>query len=592
MEHKLLLVDDEKNVLNCLVRALRQSPYDIQTANSGTEALRIMRDHEFGVIVSDFKMPSMNGAELLNEVKNLYPDTVRIILSGYADLASVTQAINEGSIYRFLFKPYENDVIIENVNEAFREYELVKENQRLARDLEKANSELAALNAGLESKVEEKTRLVSKMAQYDSLTELPNRFLFIDRLKQAISFAERNNYKVAIVFIDLDKFKKINDSFGHTVGDQVLKMVADRIGPAIRQVDTLARIGGDEFTLIVGELSSSHAVVPVIKRIMQALIESFVIEEREIYITASIGVSLYPDDGEDIKDLLKNSDAAMYHAKREGRNNFQFYSNSMNDCAMERLSLESELRHALKRNEYVLHYQPQYELGSNRLIGFEALIRWQHPTNGLLYPDSFIPILEETGMIIEVGEWVIKAACEQLMSWQNEGADSIQMAVNTSAIQFNKPDFVERVDILTKESGIDIRNGCLEIEMTESLIMDDVEKVIGTMTALRQLGIEMSIDDFGTGYSSFAYIRSFPIQTIKIDRYFIKDLENSEDAQIIVKAIIAMAHAMKLRVIAEGVETNKQKQYLESIDCDVIQGYLVGKPLDSQQAFEVLKKRN
>ena len=589
MKHGVLLVDDEKHVLSSVKRVLRPLDHDIYTAESGAEALELLKQHEISIVVSDFRMPHMNGAELLSEIKKRYPDTIRIILSAYADLEAVTRAINEGSIYKFLFKPFDNSHLIQIVQEALEQYNLVKENQKLHADLEQANHELTVFNNELEKRVADKTKLVAKMAQYDDLTGLPNRFLLMDRLNQAIATAERNDSIVAVAFIDIDQFKKVNDSFGHATGDRLLQMVADRISPVIRKSDTLARIGGDEFTLMVTGLKSKRDIKPAVQTVMRAMSKPFLLENREIFLTASIGITAYPDDGVDEHNLLKNADAAMYHAKDEGRNNYQFYTNSMNEEAEERLAMESLLHQALDRNEFTLHYQPQYRIDNHKLTGFEALIRWQHPEQGLVSPDKFIPVLEETGLIVQVGEWVCKTACQQLKSWQDEQLPTVQMAVNISALQFNKPDFIEMIKRNILESGIDTRHGCFEVEMTESLLMNDTERVISTMTKLRQLGIEMSIDDFGTGYSSFNYLRSFPINTIKIDRSFIHEMNSSDDAQTIVNAIIVMAHAMNLTVIAEGVENDEQAQHLQAMGCDVIQGFLYGKPTTADQATEILR---
>ncbi len=422
-------------------------------------------------------------------------------------------------------------------------------------------------------------------ANYDALTELPNRNLSQDRLGQALSFARRHGRDLAVMFIDLDHFKNINDSLGHNIGDLLLKQVSARLAGCVREGDTVARQGGDEFVVILSEIAAEEDATVVARKILKAMVEPFTIEGHELYVTCSIGIALYPKDGEDGQTLLKNADAAMYRAKDLGRNNVQFYAAEMNAKAMERLTLENGLRHALERNEFVVHYQPQVDLRSGEITGMEALVRWQHPELGLISPARFIPVAEETGLIVPLGEWVLRTACEQNKTWQLAGLKPVSVAVNLSARQFKHQDLVQVVADILKETDLD--PGYLELEMTEGLVMQNVEATIATLTRLKAMGVKLSIDDFGTGYSSLSYLKRFPIHTLKIDQSFVRNITTDPDDAVIAKTIISMAHDMQLKVIAEGVETEGQKSFLRLRHCDEMQGYLFSRPVPAGE-FEVL----
>ena len=426
---------------------------------------------------------------------------------------------------------------------------------------------------------------LERQANYDTLTGLANRNLFQDRLSQALISSRRNNRGLAVLFIDLDHFKQINDSLGHDAGDLLLTQVATRLTGNVREGDTVARQGGDEFVLILSEIREEDDVPVVAQKILQAMSAPFDINGRELHITCSIGIASYPKDGEDRQTLLKNADAAMYRAKELGRNNAQYYAAEMNLKAMERLVLENGLYHALERNEFLLHYQPQVDLRSGEIAGMEALVRWQHPELGLVSPAMFIPVAEDSGLIVSLGEWVLRTACAQNKAWQLAGFKPISVAVNLSARQFRQPDLAEMVAAILGETGLD--PACLELELTESLVMQDVEKTIATLSKLKAMGIKLSIDDFGTGYSSLSYLKRFPIDTLKIDQSFVRDITTDPDDAAIAKTIISMAHDMQLRVIAEGVETEAQKSFLQQRHCDEMQGYLFSRPLPAEM-FETL----
>jgi diguanylate cyclase (GGDEF)-like protein/PAS domain S-box-containing protein len=422
-------------------------------------------------------------------------------------------------------------------------------------------------------------------ANYDTLTELPNRNLLQDRLSQALAYVRRHERGLAVLFIDLDYFKNINDSLGHNAGDRLLKQVAARLVGCVREGDTVSRQGGDEFVIVLSDIAAEEDVTLVTQKILKVMSDSFDAEGHQLYVTCSIGIALYPKDGEDAETLLKNADAALYRAKDLGRNNAQFYTAEMNVKALERLILENSLHHALDRNEFLLHYQPQVDLRTGEITGMEALVRWQHPELGLIPPARFIPVAEESGVIVPLGEWVLRTACAQNKAWQLAGLKPVCVAVNLSARQFKQQDMVEVVTRILKETELD--STYLELELTESLIMQNVEATIATLGRLKAMGIKLSIDDFGTGYSSLSYLKRFPIDTLKIDQSFVRNITTDPDDAAIVKTIISMAHDMQLRVIAEGVETEEQKSFLHLRHCDEIQGYFFSRPVPAE-AFEAL----
>lgn len=422
-------------------------------------------------------------------------------------------------------------------------------------------------------------------ANYDTLTALPNRNLLQDRLGQALTYARRHARQLAVLFLDLDFFKNINDSLGHDAGDLLLKQVAARLTDCVREGDTVARQGGDEFVVILSDIEEEEDVTAVTRKILKAFADPFSIGSHELYVTCSIGIALYPKDGEDIQSLLKNSDAALYRAKEQGRNNSQFYTMEMNVKALERLVLENNLRHALDREQFEVYYQPQVDLRSGEINGMEALLRWKHPEMGMVPPTKFIPMAEESGLIVPIGEWVLRTACKQNKAWQDAGLRPVCVAVNLSARQFRHQDLVALVAGILKETGLD--PSLLELELTESLLMQNVEATIDTLTRFKAMGVKSSIDDFGTGYSSLSYLKRFPIDTLKIDQSFVHNITTDPDDAAIAKTIISMAHEMKLRVIAEGVETEEQRSFLHLRHCDEMQGYLFSKPVPAEE-FEVL----
>lgn len=426
------------------------------------------------------------------------------------------------------------------------------------------------------------------LAHHDALTGLPNRSFFQERCREALLRAERHGYRVGLLFIDLDGFKTVNDSLGHPVGDSLLQGVAERLGGNLRKSDLLARQGGDEFTVLLDELDDPQAAVTVAGKLLAALREPFQLEGHTLYISASIGIGCYPQDGQDAQTLLKNADTAMYRAKEEGRNTYRFFSAEMNRRALESLTLINSLRLALERNEFALHYQPRFDLAAGRVNGVEALLRWQHPDLGLVLPERFIGLAEESGVIGPLTEWVLRTACNQASAWRNAGLDAVRMAVNLSPRQFRRPDLVSTITLILQETGLD--PGVLELEITESMVMQNPDGAQRTLTELKALGITVAIDDFGTGYSSLRNLKQFPIDYLKIDRSLIGDIPGDRDDVAITRAIIAIAKRLKLRLIAEGVETQEQHAFLQAEGCEDGQGYWLGRPQPAEELEPVLRR--
>ncbi len=426
---------------------------------------------------------------------------------------------------------------------------------------------------------EEKVRY---LAHHDALTGLPNRYSLHERLVQAVGTARRNGRQLAVFMIDLDRFKVINDTLGHTVGDQLLIEVAKRLSGSVRETDIVARLGGDEFVVVLPTIDTPADAAHVAEKIIAAMAQVFLLEGSELRTSPSIGISLYPEDAIDIADLLKNADIAMYHAKELGRNNFQFFTETMQIAANNRLAVEADLRTAIEQGQFILHYQPQLDLRNGRLIGVEALVRWEHPLRGLISPLDFIAVAEETGLIVQLGDWVLVEACRQLARWRANGLTAVVMSINLSACQFLDPDLPKRLDAVLAENGLDASS--LNLEITESMSMASPETTASLIQSLTGMGTSLAIDDFGTGYSSLAYLKLFPIKTLKIDRSFVKDIETDPNDAEICDVTVLLAHKLGLDVVAEGVETEAQLRYLRSIGCEKIQGYLISRPLPADQA--------
>lgn len=429
---------------------------------------------------------------------------------------------------------------------------------------------------------------IRELADYDVLTGLPNRRLLRERFDQLVAAAERDKEELAVIFLDLDHFKRVNDSLGHSVGDDLLCEVARRLDSVVRRVDTLARLGGDEFIFAMPGFHSA-AAADVARRLIDVFSRPFEVGGHELTVTPSLGISIFPHDGYDLETLLRNADTAMYQAKEIGRNAFRFYSSEMNSKSLDRLLMESNLRRALSQNEFVLHYQPLVNLESGLIVGVEALIRWLHPELGLIMPDRFIHIAEETGLINPIGDWVLCEACRQAQAWVEEGLPAMAMAVNVAPVQFRQSGFIEVVAGALATSGLE--PGRLELELTERTVMHDADINMGSLSALHRMGVELSLDDFGTGYSLLAYLKRFPVGKLKIDRSFVNDLETDPDDWAIASTIVSMGRSLRMTVLAEGVEKAEQLALLRKMGCDMAQGFLFSRPVSAEGMADMLRRQ-
>jgi len=428
---------------------------------------------------------------------------------------------------------------------------------------------------------------IQYLATHDSLTGLPNRVMFAELLSHVLASARRNRRKFAVLFIDLDRFKFINDSLGHEAGDALLCEVARRLKDSLRASDIVARMGGDEFVMLLQDLGNSEQAGGIARKLLSAVIKPIELNGQECRVTASIGISVFPDDAPDETSLMTHADLAMYHAKEEGKNNFQFYDGRLETMSLERLALETRLRRAIERNELSLHYQAKLDLRDNTIAGVEALLRWNSPELGAVSPAQFIPLAEETGLILAIGKWVLRSACEQCVQWQNAGLPPVRVSVNLSPRQLNDPELVAAVRTVLADTGL--KPDLLELEVTESSVMHNVERALEVLGALKDMGVRLAIDDFGTGYSSLAQLKRFPIDTLKVDRSFIRELPSDSEDKAIAEAIIAMGKTLSLTVVAEGVETREQQEFLRERACDQMQGFFFSKPVPAADFAELLR---
>jgi len=422
---------------------------------------------------------------------------------------------------------------------------------------------------------------MSHQAQHDSLTDLPNRILFNDRLMQSISLAERQGKQLALMFVDLDHFKKINDSLGHGVGDKLLQSVARRLVTCVRRTDTVSRLGGDEFVVLLSQVEREEDAACSARKVLRALAAPHIIDSKSLDVTVSIGVSTYPTDGPDAESLMNKADTAMYEAKQHGRNNYQFFRPEMQAALADRQLLERDLRYALGRNEFLLHYQPKFNLQTGEMTGVEALIRWLHPQRGMISPAQFVPIAEECGLIISIGRWVLLETCKQAQAWNDSGLGVVPVAVNVSATEFGDKDFISGVRAALIATGVEPPN--LELELTESVLMIDAESTVENLRALKAIGIQLAIDDFGTGFSSFTYLQRFPVDALKLDQSFVQEMREDHADATILSAMINLGNSLKRRVIAEGVETREQLRFLQRHECGQGQGYYFSRPVVAEQ---------
>jgi diguanylate cyclase (GGDEF)-like protein len=592
----LLFVDDEPNVLKALRRLFYQENYTIFLAESGADGLDILNAHAVDLIISDMRMPAMNGVEFLCEVVAKWPETIRILLTGYADLQSTIDAVNKGRIYNYCNKPWQDQELKLLVRNALEQKRLRQERDLFADVIVQKNAELDTLNKQLQVLLELRTKQLdfanlnlniqqdqlNYQASYDELTGLINRHLLSERLHQAIYAAESNQSHVCLFFLDIDNFKVINDTLGHSVGDELLKVTAQRLLTCTRAVDSVARYDGDGFVIILPEVARLEEASIIAERIITEISQPLQLGGHSLQETISIGISFYPQDGLTVEVLLQHADAAMYDAKHRGRNTFRFYTEELNQRLLRHMLLKEELRQALRAEQFVVYYQPKINLHTGTVSGVEALLRWQHPEKGLIPPDHFIPFAEEIGLILPMGEWVLKTACLQAKAWQDAGFPKITVAVNISPKQLHSAAIVDTIVEVLSQSGLNA--DYLDLEITEGAVMQEPEKIVLTLNKLKALGIQISMDDFGTGYSSLSYLKRFPFDNLKIDKAFINDIAKNEEDKNLVSTIITIAHNFKLKVIAEGVETGEQVDFLRLKKCDEIQGYFFSRPLPANEA--------
>lgn len=565
---EILIVDDEQGVRSLLSNLLSER-YICRAAASGDEAMSLLEAHLPDLVISDINMPGMTGLELISKVYARSPDIVTMVISGNQTIDNAIEAIRAGA-FDFIKKPFELDHVEVAVKRALDYRNLLVEKRKHDEHLEEL--------------VEERTKKLKYLAYFDPLTGLPNRTLF--EMRMTLAMGESKDRRVAALLVSPDRFKDIRDTLGHSLGDVILQEFARRLDGATREEITVARFEADEFALLLPEIKSDADVVAVVDHIFDALRSPFAIESLEIFITAAIGISVYPDDSDENHIIMKNAGAALSKAKVIGSNSYHFYTGDMHVTALERLTLSNDLRHALGENQLAVHYQPKINMISGKIVGMEALIRWQHPERGLISPMEFIPIAEETGLIVDIGEWVLRKACAQTKIWHDAGY-SLDIAVNVSAVQFDTrlSDTVRQVIAETEFNA-----EYLNIEVTESSIMKNADLTIGTLNDLKKLGICISIDDFGTGYSSLGQLKNLPIDVLKIDKSFIDDVTTNPDDASLTMAIIGLAHNLRLKVVAEGVETEEQLHFLNLLQCDEWQGYLCSKPLPADEFSKLLDK--
>jgi diguanylate cyclase (GGDEF)-like protein len=507
------------------------------------------------IVLLDLGLPDAYGLESVRQARAAAPGIPLIVLTSLDDEALASEAMKAGA----------HDYLIKGQ----------VENRALPR----------ALRHAIEShRIQVETEF---LAHHDAVTNLPNRLVLNDRVSQAIRLSRRRKTVTAVVFLDLDRFKYINDSLGHAIGDHLLHSVSLRLLASVRGSDTVTRQGGDEFVILLTEMAHPQDAAKSAKKILLSLTAPHFIGGNELHIDGSIGISVYPVDGEDAETLIKNADTAMYHAKENGRNNFQFFTAEMNVKVVERQSLEASLRRALEREEFLLHYQPKVNLNTGEITSVEALIRWQHQDRGLVPPLQFVPVAEDSGLILPIGRWVLREACRQARAWQDAGLPPLPMAVNVSAAEFRQSDFVENVRTILRETGLAERY--LELELTESVLMEDAKFTGSVLQKLKEMGIRLAVDDFGTGYSSLSYLREFPIDILKIDRSFVNQITSDSGDSTIVNAIVSMGKSLKHLVVAEGIETNEQRAYLQARHCEQGQGYLFSRPLPAAQFAHLLQ---
>lgn len=590
---KILLVDKIDDKLDALNKVLFDSEqnehsfglpsFQIDTASQGLEGVERVQQaladkNPYALAFVDIRMPpGLDGIETIKRIWEFDKDIQVVICTAYSDYTWEETIDNLGVSDNLLIlkKPFDSTAVRQLACALTKKWQLTQDAKAYTDFLEKT--------------VQERTASLLQQATHDPLTSLPNRLMLMDRLQQAIAIAHHHNSMFAVMFIDLDRFKLVNDSFSHEAGDKLLITLSERLRAITRAEDTIARLSGDEFIFVSlsQSLQKPENIITIASKILKEIMEAINIVNRDISITASIGISIYPKDSTNAEELLRDADMAMYHAKSLGGNQFQFYSTELQNNCLARLEMESDLRRALTNNEFYLDYQPQYDMKNNKLVGVEALIRWQHPKKGLLFPIDFIPIAEDTGLIVPIGDWVLKTACTQNKTWQDKGYPPFMIAVNMATKQFTQPDLVSKIKTILRETGS--KAEYLEIEITENVILNN-SYVIDTLNEIKKMGIHITLDDFGTGNSGLNYLRHVPIDRLKIDKTFIKNIDSNSSDEVIVQAIIAMANSLNVDVIAEGVENAAQVNFLKTKHCDKFQGYYFSKPISANEMEKLMHR--
>ncbi|VEP11628.1 Response regulator receiver modulated diguanylate cyclase/phosphodiesterase with PAS/PAC sensor(S) [Hyella patelloides LEGE 07179] len=704
-EKAIVCVDDDEIILNSLGEQLKRAfgdEYTIELASSGAEAMELFaelvaEEVEIPLIISDQNMAAISGDKLLIQLHDLYPETLKILLTGESNAEVIRNLVNVSALYRYIAKPWDETDLILTVTEALRCYEqgarLNIQNQLLLEANQKLGESLALLVATLEATADgilvvnnqgqvircnqkflhlwgianyasarqnqdriidlalqqiktpytcnldsketvfnynnysllelkngkviecysqtqqlqdlsttivwsfrdvterqKAEQTIKYQAFHDTLTGLANRSLFNCKLASALQKSHQSQNKLAVLFFDLDRFKTINDTLGHAIGDRLLQAVVERLLSCIRDGDTISRWGGDEFTLLLPHIHALEDATAIAARILQALQPPFDIESHRLHVTSSMGIAIYPDHGTDSDTLLKNADAALYKAKDRGRNNYQYYNQTINSQGKQLLQLENRLRYALNNQEFILYYQPIVDITTGKIAKMEALLRWQHPKLGLITPNIFIPLAEENGLIVPIGEWVLEKACLQNKYWQKIGLSPLTIAVNLSPRQFQESDLVDKVIEILQKTGL--QTSYLELEITETVTIQNGDIAKNILTKFKEMEISLAMDDFGTGYSSLSYLRQFPFNTLKVDRSFIKNILEAPEDRAIIKAIISLGQGLGISVVAEGIETVESKNFLHSLGCRYMQGYYFSRPVAAKDATQLLQNQD
>jgi len=597
-QEDILIVDDTPENLRLLSLMLSRKGYHVRKSLSGKAAIVSAQTVTPDLILLDIMMPEMDGYEVCQQLKSM-PETAQIpviFLSALNEAFDKVRAFQVGGT-DFITKPFQLEEVLTRVQNQLeirkKTNEIHQINAQLEERVKERTKQLEFVNQKLIQEIFERKRIQAQlleMALHDGLTGLPNRALFMERLQQELKRTNTNlTYQFAVLFLDCDRFKIINDSLGHLIGDELLIAIAHRLKDCLRSDDTIARLGGDEFAVLLPDVHTADGATQIACRMLKSLSQPFQLSRWQVFMGASIGVVLGHSGYKQPEYLLRDADTAMYRAKASGKSQYQIFDATMHDAALKLLHLETDLRHAVEHQEFVLHYQPIVMLNTGEIVGFEALLRWQHPQQGLIAPGEFIAIAEETGLIVPIGEWVLETACGQLHIWQKQGlaAAHFTISINLSVRQFVQSDLVRQIDRILTTTQIDPRN--LKLEITESIILDNTNTVTNMLKSLRERQIHLSIDDFGTGYSSLSYLHAFPVDSLKIDRSFIQGLDQNSETLGLVPAIANIAKAMQMSVVAEGIETPDQLAQLRRLHCDFGQGYLFSRPVPVEQATELLR---